>query len=162
MKPEDFAGQGPRLVIEDYFAGETRAWGLFQDRFGRLRRQFVVEISGARRDGALILDERFRYADGARERRVWEIRRLDEHRWEGRADDLCGTALGRGYGNALNWRYVLRLRIGGRSWRVAFDDWLFLQPDGVLLNRARASKLGVELGSVSLAFMKPKPPGAAG
>ena len=34
MKPEDFAGTEPGLRIEDYFQGRTRAWGIFQDRFG--------------------------------------------------------------------------------------------------------------------------------
>lgn len=27
MKPEDFAGQEPRFVLEEYFQGQTRAWG---------------------------------------------------------------------------------------------------------------------------------------
>jgi len=162
MKPEDFAGCRPPLVIDDYFAGETRAWGLFQDRFGRLRRQFTVDITGRHEAGLLLLDERFRYDDGSRERRVWCIRRLDEHHWEGRADDVCGVAQGAGYGNALNWRYRLRLKVGGSEWRVRFDDWMFLQPGGVLVNRARLSKWGIELGTVSIAFMKPAPPGGAG
>ena len=46
MEPTDFKGASPRLVIEDYFAGETRAWGIFEDRFGNLRRQFTVTIRG--------------------------------------------------------------------------------------------------------------------
>jgi hypothetical protein len=45
--------------------------------------------------------------------------------------------------------------VGGRTYHVQFDDWMYLQPDGVLLNRARMSKLGVELGQVTLAFRKP-------
>ena len=35
MKIEDFAGTEPEFVLEDYFAGHTRAWGMFEDRFGR-------------------------------------------------------------------------------------------------------------------------------
>lgn len=162
MKAEDFAERRPRLVIEDYFAGETRAWGLFQDRFGRLRRQFAVEITGRHEAGLLLLDERFHYDDGEEERRVWRIRRLDEHHWEGRADDVCGMARGVGYGNALNWRYRLRLKVGASEWRVTFDDWMFLQPGGVLLNRARVSKWGIELGTVSIAFTKPGLPDGGG
>ena len=46
MKPEDFAGKEPKLVLEDYFLGQTKAWGIFEDRFGRLRRSFVVDITG--------------------------------------------------------------------------------------------------------------------
>ncbi|MEC7571119.1 MAG: DUF3833 family protein, partial [Pseudomonadota bacterium] len=32
MKPTDFKNATPQLVIEEYFAGETQAWGLFEDR----------------------------------------------------------------------------------------------------------------------------------
>jgi hypothetical protein len=37
---------------------------------------------------------------------------------------------------------------------VHFNDWMFLQPSGVLLNRARVSKFGITIGEVTLAFMK--------
>jgi len=37
---------------------------------------------------------------------------------------------------------------------VRFDDWMYLQSDGVLLNRAKVTKFGVELGTVTLAFSK--------
>ena len=46
MKPSDFSGSTPQLVIEEYFAGETVASGMFEDRFGQVRRQFNVEING--------------------------------------------------------------------------------------------------------------------
>lgn len=157
MQPSDFVTAQPPLVLEDYFAGETYAWGLFRDRFGELRRQFNVRIDGRYADGVLTLDEHFCYADGERDRRVWSIRRLSDHRYEGRADDVIGTASGELYGNALRWRYRLDLAVSGRSLRVDFDDWMFLQPGGVLLNQARVSKFGVTLGEVTLAFSRTRP-----
>ena len=44
MKPEDFEGKEPRFVLEDFFEGKTKAWGMFHDRFGNLRREFEVDI----------------------------------------------------------------------------------------------------------------------
>ena len=49
------------------------------------------------------------------------------------------------------------LKVGDGSWRVSFDDWMFLQPDGVLVNRARVKKWGFEIGEVTLFFTKPQP-----
>jgi hypothetical protein len=72
-----------------------------------------------------------------------------------RAADLVGEACGQAAGNALNWRYKLDLPVGGSTWRVAFDDWMFLQDGGVMINRARVSKWGLELGEVTLFFAKP-------
>ena len=155
MKPEDFEGREPRLLIEDYFAGDTRAWGLFEDRFGTLRREFVVDIAGTWDGETLTLVEDFAYADGETEQRVWTIRKLDDHRYEGTADDVVGTAEGLSYGNALNWRYTLALKVGDSVWNVRFDDWMFLQRDDVLVNRARVSKFGIEIGEVTIFFRKP-------
>ncbi len=154
MKPEDFKDAKPALVIEEYFGGKTRAWGMFEDRFGDLRAQFIVDIDGHWDGKQLVLDEDFTYADGRKDRRVWRIIRIDKHRYEGTAADVIGVATGRTYGNVLNWQYNMNLKVGDNSYRVHFDDWMFLQPDGVLLNRARVRKWGIDIGEVTLAFRK--------
>ena len=154
MKPIDFKDAEPKLVLEEYFSGKTRAWGIFEDRFGKLRRQFTVDIAGSWDGRELVLDERFRYHDGEQDRRVWHITKTGEHSYEGRAGDVVGTATGAAYGNALNWRYDMDLRVGDGTWRVHFNDWMFLQPNRVLINRARVSKFGIEIGEVTLFFMK--------
>lgn len=153
MKVEDFAGTTPGLVIERYFTGRTRAWGLFEDRFGTVRRSFTVTIDGAWDGRELTLDERFLYSDGETDRRVWRIVRTGEGTYEGRADDVCGVAVGRSAGNALNWRYELAMTVGDGRWRVRFDDWMWLQPGDALINRAKLHRWGVWIGTVSLFFL---------
>ena len=155
MRIEDFTGRAPEFDLFAYFEGRSRAHGIVEDRFGRLRREFTVDLVG-RLDGSDMfrLDEDFAYADGATERRSWRIRRVGEGRFEGRADDVDGAAEGRAAGNALHWRYRLNLPVGGRVWTVDFDDWMFLQPDGVLINRARLSKWAIAVGEVTLVFRR--------
>lgn len=155
MQISDFSRAEPKFVLEKYFAGKTRAWGIFEDRFGNVRRQFTVNITGIAAGDTLTLDEQFKYADGEQDRRVWKITKLSPNSYEGRADDIVGVAMGETRGNALNWRYTMDLKIGESTLRVQFDDWMFLQPDGVLINRARVSKLGFEIGQVTLTFQKP-------
>ncbi len=154
MKPEDFAHTQPRFALEDYFAGRTTAWGMFVDRFGKVRSQFVVDIDGTWDGTTLTLDERFTYATGERDRRVWKITKQDANTYTGTAGDVIGVARGRSFGNALNWTYRMNLKVGDGTWKVQFDDWMFLQPQGVMLNRAVVSKWGIELGQVQLAFRK--------
>ena len=67
---------------------------------------------------------------------------------------MIGTAVGEAYGNALNWRYDMDLKVGEGTLRVHFNDWMFLQESGVLVNRARVSKFGIEIGEVTLFFQK--------
>jgi hypothetical protein len=154
MKLEEFAGAEPKLRVEEYFLGSTRGWGIFEDRFGNLRRQFVVDIEGSWEGDVFVMQEHFVYSDGQTEARTWRIRRIGEDRYEGKAADVIGNAQGYAAGNALNWRYELDLRVGDGTWRVSFDDWMFLQPNGILMNRARVSKWGLAIGEVTLTFQR--------
>lgn len=150
----DYRQATPKLELERYFDGRLKAYGQFQDRFGRVKRRFVVDIEG-RWDGAtLTLDESFVYDDGEREKRVWTLRRSADGGWTGGADGVVGAAEGRGAGNAFNWHYDFDLPTEDGVIRLHFDDWLFLQEDGVLLNRAYVSKFGITVGEVLISFFK--------
>ncbi len=153
MKPEDFANTTPRFQPETYFDGKVKAWGIFEDRFGKLRRQFTVDIDGKWDGKTLVLDERFVYSDGEKQRRVWTIEKVDDNSYTGKADDVIGTAKGRSFGNSLSWAYEMDLKVGDGAWRVSFDDWMFLQPGGVVINRAVVRRWGIEIGTVTLSFM---------
>jgi len=154
MKLDDFAAGTPSLVLEDYFRGRTEAWGVFEDRFGRVRRQFKVDIDGSFDGRELTLVENFVYTDGEQDRRIWRITPLGDGRYEGRADDVVGAATGEVCGNALRWQYDMLLPVGDSTWQVHFDDWMLLQNDGVLINRATVSKFGITLGQVTLFFRR--------
>lgn len=151
---ETYADAPRTLVLEDYFAGKTTAYGVFEDRFGKVRRQFKVTITGSIKDGVLTLDERFEYDDGERQTRVWDIEILGNGEYRGTAGDVPGYATGKVVGNAFNWKYKVDLKVNGSTWNVGFDDWMYLLPDDVLLNRAYVTRYGVRIGEVTIAFQK--------
>jgi hypothetical protein len=154
MTPEDFAGTEPRFLPEEFFAGQTRGHGFFQDRFGRIRREFRVDIEGRVEGDTLVLEEEFHYQDGEREQRRWTIRRVAPGRYEGEAADLVGTATGVAVGRAANWRYTFTLPVGGGRWSFAVDDWMLLQDDRTMLNRSTFRKFGLKVGEVVILFTK--------
>ena len=154
MRIEDLADTEPRFDLFDYFAGKTRAYGIFQGRGGELKRQFVVDIQGDIENNQLTLTEDFVYADGEQSQRIWVITRLADGRYSGKAADVIGVAQGQSAGSALNWRYTLELPYGKSSIQVNFDDWMFLQPDNILINRAKVRKFGFTVGEVTLVFKK--------
>ena len=73
MKIENYSNSTIQLDIFDYFEGQTLAWGLFQDRFGNVKKQFRVEITGTIENDILTLIEYFEYSDGSKDKRVWKI-----------------------------------------------------------------------------------------
>ncbi|NNU79821.1 DUF3833 domain-containing protein [Halovulum dunhuangense] len=142
------------LNLEEYFDGELRAWGQFQDRFGTVRRRFEVDILGDWDGERLRLVEDFTYEDGSTEQRVWTLRKTGPDTWEGTAPGVIGTATGEERGDSFNWRYVIDLPVPDGTLRVAFDDWMWLLDERRLLNRAYMDRFGVEIGEVVIFFEK--------
>ena len=155
MKVENYAHTQPKLDIFDYFSGHTEAWGQFQDRSGEVKRRFTVAITGSIKGKTLTLDERFVYDDGETQQRIWVIEDLGNGRYSGRADEVIGIAEGHAAGAVLNWRYTLDLPYQDSTIHVQFDDWMFLQDNNVMLNRAEVTKWGFRVGEVTLFFKKP-------
>ncbi len=154
MQPADYAAERPALDLRRYFNGTVDAWGMFQDRSGKVIKRFTV-VMDCRWDGDTgVLDERFTYSDGTQQRRVWTLKKVGPNRYVGSASDVIGEAEGESGGNAFNWKYTLALPVDGRVYHVNFDDWMFLMDDDVMLNRAVMSKFGFRLGEVTLSFRK--------
>ena len=55
MKPQDFLDTKPEITIEEYFKGNVKAWGLLQDRKGKVTRQFKADMFGSFEDNVLSL-----------------------------------------------------------------------------------------------------------
>ena len=161
------ADRQPALALEQFFDGDSVAFGIFEDRFGNLRRQFRVNLRGSVTGNRLVLDETFLYEDGEKAQRIWNIDNLGPGddgtiRYQGQASDVEGRANGSISGNGLNWSYDVALEIDGRELKVHFDDWLYKQSEDIAINRAYVSKFGVEIGSVTIVFLRGKAAAAVG
>jgi len=152
---EQYSSNSPKLDLFDYFIGETKGYGIVQDRKGTLTRQFTVDITGIiQADGSLNLYEKFDWSDGEKSTRTWKISKKNQHLYSGTAEDVASPADGIAYGNVLNWQYLLNLKVDDSTWKIKFDDWMFLVTDQVLINKARMSKFGLTVGEVTIVFQK--------
>ena len=155
---KEFQNNTPKLDLFNFFEGKTIAYGIFEDRFGNLKRQFRVNINGNINNQTLTLDEDFLYDDGEQAKRIWKIeKKIDNTQkvtYEGKADDIEGKASGSISGNALNWSYDIYLNIKGSYIKVHFNDWIYKQSEDLAINRAYVSKFGINIGSVTLVFLR--------
>ena len=154
MKPTDFKDQKPRLIIEDFLSGNVKAWGILQNRSGKVIRQFSADLNGKWDGKQLILDEKFNWTDGEIQLRKWKINKIDEHNYEGTAADVVGTARGYSYGPAFKFEYVLLVPVKGKEIKITFDDWIFKQDDNVAINRAIMKKFGFKVAELTVTFVK--------
>ena len=154
MKPEDFKDKKPRLIIEEYLSGNVKAWGVLQNRSGKVTRQFSADLNGTWDGKQLILKEKFNWDDGEVQDREWTINKIDEHNYEGTAGDVVGKAIGYSYGPAFKFEYVLLVPVKGKELKITFDDWIFKQDDRVAINRATMTKFGFKVAELTVVFVK--------
>ena len=154
MKPEDFKGKEPRLIIEEYLSGNVKAWGVLQNRSGKVTRQFSADLNGKWDGNKLILDEKFNWDDGEIQNRQWQITKIDDNNYEGTAGDVVGKAKCYSYGPAFKFEYVLLVPVKGKEMKITFDDWIFKQDDRVAINRATMTKFGFKVAELTVVFVK--------
>ena len=154
MKPEDFKNQEPRLIIEEYLSGNVKAWGILQNRSGKVTRQFSAVLNGKWDGKQLVLDEKFNWSDGEIQTRQWQITKIDEHNYEGTAGDVVGKAKGYSYGPAFKFEYVLLVPVKGKEMKITFDDWIFMQDEKIAINRATLTKFRFKVGELTVFFKK--------
>ncbi len=148
-----------KLNLEEFFDGDLVAYGQFQDVLGTVRRQFRVDIHGDWDGERLRLQEDFVYEDGSTEQRIWTLLKTGPDSWQGTAPGVIGQATGQEQGDRFNWRYTIDLPVpsadgSSETTRVSFDDWMWLQSEDRLFNRAYMKKYGVDIGDVSISFEK--------
>ncbi|MGE0761792.1 MAG: DUF3833 domain-containing protein [Bdellovibrionales bacterium] len=151
---QDYKSEKPTLKLESYLNGELDAYGIFQDRSGRVVKRFQVSMKASWKDGVGTLDEDFTYSDGSKSKRIWTLKKSADNTYIGTAADVIGEAIGESAGNAFRWRYTLDLPVGNTNYHVQFDDWMYLMNDKIMLNKSKMSKYGVDLGEVTLTFVK--------
>jgi len=149
-----YDNQKPEMDIKEYFTGPIKAWGIVQNRKGEVVRRFDVDMIGTWEGDIGTLDEDFEYYDGETQKRIWTIKKISNTKFEGRADDILDKATGEINGNAMRWAYQMDLPVGDKTYKVTFDDWMFLMNDGVLVNRSYIKKFGLTMAELTLFMQK--------
>lgn len=147
---DSYRDQSPTLALETFFNGPMRAYGMVQDYNDKVTRRFSVDMTATWQGNQGVLEEDFVYADGEKQRRVWQLTKLREGVYEGRADDVIGVASGYVEGFALNWHYTLQVPIDGEVMAFQLDDWMYLVDEQRLLNRATMYKFGLPVAEITL------------
>ncbi|MGA1204385.1 MAG: DUF3833 domain-containing protein [Opitutales bacterium] len=154
MKIEDYKDEKPVVDVKEHFNGPIKAWGLIQGRNGKVLARFDVEMVGRWEGDSGVLEESFDFYDGRTQRRVWKIQRTGDNQYEGRAGDIIGKAKGEQSGNAVRWSYDMDLEVGGKTYKIRFDDWMWLMNDGILINRSYLKKFGFTVAELTLFMQK--------
>lgn len=150
----DYAATTPPLDLREFLDGELRAYGMLQDRSGRMTRRFTATLQGSWSGEEGVLAEVFHFDDGEVQERTWRLRHEGNGRYTGSAGDVVGTAAGSTSGSVFHWQYQLDVPWRDDSIVVSLDDWLYLVDEKHLLNRTTLTKFGFRVGELTLVIEK--------
>jgi hypothetical protein len=156
QKPVDYAGQGPAFDPRQHLNGPILCEGVIYGPLGRVTSRFVADMMGTWQGNRGVLSERFTYDSGAVHDREWRLALGNDGTMRAEADDVVGTGRGTVSGPTVQMLYDLRLpaAAGGHVMRVT--DWMYLAPNGTILNRSQFCKFGIKVAEL-VATMRPNP-----
>jgi Protein of unknown function (DUF3833) len=136
--------------LTSFLEGQSRASGIFEDRFGKLRRRFEAAMSGVWRSDIFELTEDFLFDDGERLTRVWRLKPGDAGKFAAETEEIAAPA--QGLQGEIRCELTYRMRLG-KLW-FKFEDVFYPASGDMLLNRARVSKFGITVGYVTVVFRR--------
>ena len=148
QRPADYAETAPDFDIRAVLNGPLIASGVIHGPDGRVATRFVAQMQGTWDAEGGTLAEDFQYDTGRTQQRVWHLVTGANGRFTATADDVVGTGEGEVSGATAVLRYRLRLPEDAGGWEVDVTDWLYLNPDGTIVNRSQLRRFGILVGEL--------------
>lgn len=148
QRPSDYSGQTPAFDLRTHLSGPIKCEGVIYGPLGRVASRFVGDFE-ARWDGNRgVMTEHFLYDSGTTQNREWRLEIGNDDRIRAEADDVVGTGQGQQAGPSVNLKYTIRLpkEAGGHVLNVT--DWMYLAPNGVIVNRSQFRKFGIKVAEL--------------
>jgi len=156
QRPDDYAALAPRFDVKTHLSGPILCEGVIYGPFGRISSRFVAQMQGIWDGNSGTLREAFTYDSGAEQLREWRLTILENGTLRAEADDLVGIGKGVVSGPAVQMLYRLRLPAAAGGHVLDVTDWMYLAPNGTIINRSQFRKFGIKVAEL-VATMRPMP-----
>ena len=156
QRPADFAGQGPQFDPRTHLSGPILCEGVIYGPLGRVASRFVADMHGTWDGTRATLTETFTYDTGVIQNREWRLALSNDGTIRAEADDIVGAGTGRTEGPAAEMRYRIRLPADAGGHVLDVVDWMYLMPNGTIMNRSQFRKFGIKVAEL-IATMRPAP-----
>jgi hypothetical protein len=148
QRPADYAGQEPAFDLRRHLSGRLACDGAIFGPLGRVESRFNATFLAGWEGNRCTLTEHFVYASGREMNRVWSLSLGNDGAIRATAPDVEGTATGKQRGSAVSLRYRLRLPDDAGGHLLSVNDWMYLLPDGTIINRSQFRKFGLKVAEL--------------
>jgi hypothetical protein len=142
--------EGPRepITLDKAFLGKATGAGVFKVDLTGSERRFTARLDGRLVGDRLTVVEDFFYEDGEQNRLTWVFDRTGPHRWSGRREDTVGIAEVIETCSEIRLSYIADFQSGDDVTRLGFEDVIYFDPDGRVINDAIVTRFGIPVGRV--------------
>lgn len=155
QQPEDYEDGFPVFDIKNHLKGDMICEGVIFGPLGRVTSSFVADFNITWDGDRGVMAERFRYNDGTTQDREWRITLSPSGHFSAEADDVLGSGAGIVAGSSMQIRYKIRMPESVGSHVLKTVDWMYLTPDGSIINRSQFRKFGFKVAEL-VATIRPK------
>jgi hypothetical protein len=138
----------PPITLERAFAGRAVGAGVFRVDLTGDERRFTARLDGRLEGNRLTVVEDFLYEDGEENRLTWVFDRAGPGRWTGRREDTVGLAEVVELGDEIRLSYVVDFAANGDVTRLGFEDVIYFDDRGRVINDAVVTRWGIPVGRV--------------
>lgn len=157
QRPADYAALAPHFDARKHLNGPILCEGVIYGPLGRVSSRFVAQMHGTWDGNRGTLREHFSYDSGAEQLREWHLTLGPDGSLRAEAADLVGTGKGAICGPAVQMLYRLRLPAASGGHVLDVTDWMYLAPNGTIMNRSQFRKFGFKVAEL-VATMRPAAP----
>lgn len=150
---EAYKDQEPKLDVRHYFNGRLTGVGTIKDPYsGEVTDRFTVEALGAWEGDMGQLKEKFTFADGRTEKRLWTLQVNDAGKVLASAEDVVGPRKGKQLGNAMFSDYTITRMEEGKANEYSVSDRMILVDDLYLTDERHMTQFGLPVSEMNITF----------
>ncbi|WP_300032524.1 DUF3833 domain-containing protein [uncultured Roseobacter sp.] len=155
QRPEDYEDEHPAFDVRQHLNGPIVCEGVIYGPLGRVSSRFVADFDASWEGNKGVMKERFVYDDGSIQDREWHLDLRPDDAIVATAPDVVGEGRGRQSGSTVVLRYNIRLPDASGGHVLSTVDWMYLTPNGTIMNRSQFRKFGIKVAEL-VATMRPR------
>lgn len=155
QSPDDYVqGRSGTFDIRSHLNGPIQCEGVIYGPMGRVSSRFSAQFDCHWEGNKGLMNELFHYDDGSLQRREWRLTLGNDGKIVALADDVIGEGSGQQSGDSVLLRYRLRLPDASGGHILDTVDWMYLTPNGTIINRSQFRLYGIKVAEL-VATMRP-------
>jgi hypothetical protein len=152
--PANYEDGQPRFDLREHLNGPIKCDGVIYGPLGRVTSRFSADFEASWAGNHGVMKEHFLYDSGNTQDREWRLELGNDGSIKADADDLVGQGRGQQTGSAILLNYNIRLPKEAGGYVLGVTDWMYLAPNGVIVNRSQFRKFGIKVAELVATMRK--------